>query len=78
MVECTWTWPRYLKMQDHWLRWGPPVYIPVAGYFRLGSASKKGKRSKPSAGDEETKTAHDGERGNLNELLTMFTGGVIQ
>lgn len=50
-------------MQAHWVAFGPPVYIPVAGYFGLAKGYKK----------EATRGTLD----ELAELFAG-SGGVIQ
>lgn len=88
MIEETWTWPRYQALQRHWLGWGPPAYIPVAGYFGLGQKGKKGKRgrapAKPGFPDrpEREEDAGGGTpavfkdgKGDLRDLLKFFGGG---
>lgn len=60
------------------MEWGPPVYIPVAGYFKLGRASSRRKIPPGTPGEQEVRPFVNEGRGNLEELLSMFGGGVIQ
>lgn len=72
-------------MQRHWLRWGPPAYIPVAGYFGMGFANKKGRRGKgagnnrglPDKPDRPLDPIEKLEDGNFEQLAALFNGGRI-
>lgn len=63
-------------MQAHWLDWGPPAYIPIAGYFGLGKTSKKKKRKLPN-GAEHLEVLEKEGKGDLRDLLKIFKGGII-
>jgi hypothetical protein len=57
------------------MSWGPPVYIPVAGYFKLGKGGKKSRVPKPKAvpvGPGDTKKSVWGKGNDLRELLGFF------
>lgn len=51
-------------MIDWWADNGPPVYLPVAGYFGLVKTTPK----------KATAKAETSERGDLNDLARMFAG----
>jgi len=72
-------------MQKHWTEWGPPPYIPIAGYFGISGkmkgskpGSRKSSRSnlpeKPSRRQEEE---YSEEKSDLRDLLKLFPGGRI-
>lgn len=65
---------KYYRMTDHWKKFGPPVYISVAGYLGLTGKNKTG--SKPQPGNPFGKT---GETGDLEDLANFLsgTGGVL-
>lgn len=54
-------------MLDLWEDVGPPVYISVAAY--LGLVKNKGKKKGSTKGNPV--------KGDLNELLRKFPGGMI-
>lgn len=83
-MEETWTWPRYQAMQRHWTEWGPPAYIPVAGYFGMGRAKRKGGKARPAArpGFPDRPEREEGSvpavfkegKGDLRDLISFFGG----
>lgn len=61
-------------MQDHWAKFGPPVYIAAAGYLGL-----IGKETPKGQGGNGAQTASKpigavGENGNLNDLAQLLSG----
>lgn len=68
-------------MQAHWVKWGPPAYIGVSQYLKLGTAYKKNAPSKSSTKDglpdkpeHSTGESKQPKGGDLNELVS-FLGG---
>lgn len=54
-------------MQDYWAEAGPPVSVSVAAYLGL---IKKGSSGSSSGGPSQM--------GDLDDLIDMFPGGMIQ
>lgn len=68
-------------MQEHWAKWGPPVYMAVAGYLGWG---KDDKAKKPQVPDAEPKRGvpvmgNTSEFGSLEDLANALasTGGYL-
>lgn len=85
-MEDTWTWPRYQKMQTHWIEWGPPPYIPIAGYFKLGKARKgsgRGRGGLPEGirpdtpGLDRVAPFAEDRKGSVKELFDLFQSGAF-
>lgn len=75
---------RYHKMHRHWRKFGPPVYMAVAGYIGLinleeevttkGKKKKEGNKVQPTNPDSKEPTT----RGHIKDLVAMFKSGAIQ
>lgn len=63
---------RYQAMQDYWLLVAPPLDVMIAGF--MGWKADPFHKKRTSNGGQGTRGE---EYGNLNDLLSMFPGGVI-
>lgn len=65
-------------MQQHWLEWGPPVYMSVAAYMGLMKKPRSGNPS-DDGGGQSLKADSEENLQNLEKLFSEFSGagGVI-
>jgi hypothetical protein len=61
-------------MVDHWEKFGPPVYIAVAGYLGLIGKKDGKKGSSNEARPANKPIGTKGDVGNLNDLAQLLSG----